>query len=280
MSDIITHLCELCWQKIDEFQQFCTIVENVQRAYDETFCKDGTYTVFEDIQQYYLQVDGIHNEFAGQMFKEDKKVFIEPFCIINVDETDKVKATSNGNAAQPTIEDVQVKEEEQPDCDEDESEQMNATDALNTDSVEAAVSEVDLDSEKDDDDYQMDEDEVDASSDSSYQEVKVVPKKSIKNDSPTKAKKKNSKSSSSNEKSRRKKLSRKVTVTSVNVVDEDNKRLLQYVQMKCDVCSDDRTYETFADIQTHFVDAHRQTGYIICCNRKFRRIGRVLQHCK
>lgn len=49
--------------------------------------------------------------------------------------------------------------------------------------------------------------------------------------------------------------------------------------MKCDVCCDGKIYESFADIQNHFLDIHQQNGYIICCNRKFRRIGRILQHC-
>lgn len=291
MSDIITHLCELCWQRIDDFQQFCIQVENIQKLYEQHFRKeDGTYTIFEDIDQYHMQIESIHNEFVSHMPKqsviddERKLEFMEPFCIINVDETPSTVKTPT---TKTTSLNVQVKEEQghREDYLSDESETLNATDALNTDSIAEENCDENSDNEDefnlmDDDGDHNDEENDEMSSDSSYQKVKDAPKKR----SPRPKRKRSSnvddkKEKSSPRKASNKKFGKKLTVTSVNVLDENNRRLLQYVQMKCDVCSDDRQFDSFADIQTHFIDVHRQSGYIICCNRKFRRIGRVLQHC-
>lgn len=142
------------------------------------------------------------------------------------------------------------------------------TDILNTDSNELNEDDYSFSYDNEDDDDEIE----DSSSDTSYVEIKETPKKAGPKSSKTK------KTHKKGESSKLKKCNRKISVTTVNVMDED-RRLLSYVQMKCDVCSDDRVFESFSDIQTHFLDIHNQNGYIICCNRKFRRIGRVLQHC-
>lgn len=137
----------------------------------------------------------------------------------------------------------------------------------------------DDDSEDDDKDYNFEDmEDEDGSSDTSYSNDKTTEKANSTSTRPNMIRKKK-KRTAKHLKSSTSKFSKKISVTTVNVLDENNKRLLQYVQMKCDICSDDHIFDSFADIQSHFMDTHNQNGYVMCCNRKFRRIGRVLQHC-
>lgn len=288
---LLTQLCELCWQKIDEFNQFCVQVENIQATYNRKFsCNDGNFVAFDDSAQYFIEIEKIHNEFASKMFAnqiDEKKVYIEPFCVINVDEqipndgSQKTQILTEPKA--PEIKQEQTPGEEN--FDEETAVTANA-DVLNTDET-GAMSDIEDDMsfiDENDEDYYDEEDEnmgdIDAntSSDASYNEVKKPKRKRATKTTRTK---KSSVYDNSGEptKKRAKKYRKKFSVTTVNVLDDDNRRLLSYVQMKCDVCSDDRVYDSFSEIQTHFLDTHQQNGYVICCNRKFRRIGRVLQHC-
>lgn len=61
--------------------------------------------------------------------------------------------------------------------------------------------------------------------------------------------------------------------------EDDMKLVLKYVKMKCDICCHDETFNTFSDCKRHYRDVHNENGYVLCCNRKFRRIVRVVQHC-
>lgn len=254
-DEFLMHICQICWHKITDFDQFYVQIENIQDSYNKQFLKeDGTFISFEDQSQFYVEVDGIHSEFKAKLSKiEDKKPsLMEPFYTINVEENED-KSSEEIEMKPHIVDEVDFAKLEQTSNDE-----ISA-------SKDAPLSE-------DDRDYEMYSDD-DRSSDSSYEEVEEKPKKSTKTAS--KSKKKSSETSK-----RSRKLKRKFTVqATMNVLDEDNERLLRYIQMKCDLCNDDRMFETFSDIQVHFLDAHNQSGYIICCNRKFRRIGRVLQHC-
>ncbi|XP_031638313.1 transcription factor grauzone-like [Contarinia nasturtii] len=292
VNSILTQLCDLCWSKIDEFNQFCVQVENIQTTYNRQFLQDsGSYTTFEQPNQYFTEIEKIHNEFASKMFNqqiEDKKSFsfIEPFCMINVDENDVAKIASDSNQKSN---DSHVKEPETLHIKEEHgnieyvSEELNSTDILNTDELSDCDDDISYIYEEDEDEDDDDrDDDNNFSSDTSYASESKEKKRKSSGKTATKTAKLSSKSkktSSDKISKHSKKTNKKISVTTVNVLDEDNKRLLSYVQMKCDVCSDDRVYDSFADIQTHFLDIHNQNGYIICCNRKFRRIGRVLQHC-
>lgn len=131
------------------------------------------------------------------------------------------------------------------------------------------------DDDDDDDDGNEDdnkyEDGDDTASDTSYIEPKRMRRESGK-----KSAKSTYETAKTITKQPLNKRSKKIAMTTVNVLDldKDNERLLNFVQMKCDVCSDDRVFDSFSEIQNHFLDIHNQNGYIMCCNRKFRRIGR------
>lgn len=286
---ILTELCDLCWQKIDDFNQFCIQIENIHESYNRRFLQhDGVFAIFEDSSQYFAEVEKIHNELASKMFNTqmDDKKYIEPFCIINVDERIGAKAPSVSIQKMDELDvkatdSVLIKQEQTP-IDESGIDELS-TDILNTESsammsdYEDDISFIFDDYDDDDDDEDDIEDEDDnISSDTSYESKE---KKRRTFSKTTKSKKSSNEKKQGNRTTKTRKLGKKVSVTTVNVLDEDNKRLLSYVQMKCDVCSDDRVFDSFSEIQNHFLDIHNQNGYIMCCNRKFRRIGRVLQHC-
>lgn len=60
---------------------------------------------------------------------------------------------------------------------------------------------------------------------------------------------------------------------------ENAKRIERYFIMKCDICANDLTFNSFNEVMQHYQDMHKIKGYITCCNQRFRRLGRVLQHC-
>lgn len=278
-------LCDLCWQKVDEFNQFCMQVDNIHASYNRHFLRDDVQLeVFGDSQKYFLEVEKIHNEFASKMQLDDKKsiTYIEPFCIINVDDTatkmqndTRHKADEYSNKGTESVRIKQERETLGENCDDE----LNKADILRTESM-TGFSDFDDDVSyvfEDEEDEDCDDDDnssIDTSSSESNEKWRKPPTKISKSKKSSKEKKCEGKSSKKSKRS-----GKKFSVTTVNVLDEDNRRLLSYVQMKCDVCSDDRVFDSFSEIQTHFLDIHNQTGYIMCCNRKFRRIGRVLQHC-
>lgn len=261
----------MCWQKITDFNKFYVLIEQIQERYNEQFLKVENYLSFDDQSQYYVEVDAIHNEFKKRLFTnivdEDKKItYTEPFCTINVDEEiDKLQTNSkpiieNSECANIKVEEIQNDEI----C----MENLVSKDYFSVETLSEVEDEDEDDKKDDDEDYENEENE---SSESSYEEFEEKLEK-IAN---TKSKKKNYQSNK-----RSKNIRGKIMVNeSMNILDEDNQRLLKYIQMKCAICSDERIFDSFSDVQVHFLDAHNQSGYIICCNRKFRRIGRVLQHC-
>lgn len=54
--------------------------------------------------------------------------------------------------------------------------------------------------------------------------------------------------------------------------------LRQYMCMSCDMCN--VTFDTFEEALQHHVDAHRVTGYLMCCGKKFHKKCRAVQHCR
>ncbi|XP_055301985.1 transcription factor grauzone-like [Sitodiplosis mosellana] len=270
---ILTELCDLCWEKIDEFNQFCAQVENIQASFNQRFLQDnGTFSTFEDPKQFFVEIEKIHNEFATKKFEnqtEDKKFNIEPFCMINVDENVTTKKNQKVIDFDVKVhESLRIKQEQEPidsDCDA----RLIDIDTLNTEYTELSDFEDEVSFV-----YEDDEDDDGDTSDTSYSEPKEKRRKS--DGKTTKLKGENHTGKTTKE--TLKKRSKKISVTTAVSLDEDNKRLLSYVQMKCDVCSDDRVFDSFAEIQNHFLDIHNQNGYIMCCNRKFRRIGRLQQH--
>lgn len=62
--------------------------------------------------------------------------------------------------------------------------------------------------------------------------------------------------------------------------EETMKMVLKYIQLKCDLCCDEQEFDTYTEVRIHFLEAHKQKAYFICCNQKFTRLGRMIQHCK
>lgn len=200
--------------------------------------------------------------------KEDKKsTYIEPFCSINVDFdlNDGKLSAENHDLRLNSNEEPSIKSEitkvEIVDCNAPEFRASDSKNVLFSDNE----SERNFETSISDDEY-----DYNGSDDTSEDEVEE--KRKMKS---TKLDKKQPRTSRQSNKSKG-----EITVqATMNFLGEDTQKLLRYVQLKCDICSDNRTFESFSDVLVHFSDAHNRTGYVICCNRKFRRMARVLQHC-
>lgn len=47
--------------------------------------------------------------------------------------------------------------------------------------------------------------------------------------------------------------------------------------MQCDLCAE--PFTLFRDAQLHHLKAHNQAGYLYCCDRKFFKMYKAVQHC-
>lgn len=286
--DGLKHVCETCWSRIDDFRQFSVHVESIHISYVRHFLKDdGTFNNADDVSMFYVQVDDIHNLYAKQLLNnggDDKKFdYIEPFCVINVDENDTVEIKNGLHNASASVNDASA-----------ESDQLSpsATTTTTNIKIETDCKDVKMetrctsnstnelmsgDGGSDDGGMNDDNDDVeseDAASDWSEEDKKPMPNKAIR-----KKAKKTSKSSDVGGSSKKKNKFFKTGLDFFSSTDERNILLLKYVQLKCDLCSD-RTFRSFSDVHRHYWDEHEQNGYVMCCNRKFRRLARILQHCR
>lgn len=56
----------------------------------------------------------------------------------------------------------------------------------------------------------------------------------------------------------------------------ENIQIRQFCNMFCNLCT--TNFETFAEAYKHYSDCHNTKGYLICCDRKFTRRNRVVDH--
>lgn len=282
-ADGLKLICEPCWARIDDFRQFSMHVENIHISYVRHFLKDdGTFNDFDDISQYYVQVDDIHNMHAVQLLKnggDDKKFeYIEPFCVINVDENDEGNAMQNNQSGASTSPNQKLVENDRLSVGDDDGDAMKNETECKDMKMESVVSTdssyepntpddgLDVDDEADDDDEYEGESET-------SEESKKPPISKTHRKYASKSLKVGP-GDGGNKKSTYLKSG-----LDFGSADERSILLLKYVQLKCDLCSD-RVFRSFPDVQRHFWDEHEQNGYVRCCNRKFRRLARILQHCR
>lgn len=263
-------------------------VEDIHISYVRHFLKDdGTFNEFDDISQFYMQVDDIHSMYARQLLKsavDEKKLdYIEPFCVINVDENE-------ANALKNRCADASLLTLDVPQENDGLSTVVDGVDGLtdavdrkrvDEESVETAQTShhetvSDEDAEIDGEDADDDDDEYEGVSDSS-EEHKAFATTEVQQTYPKKRPKVSQGSDGGRGNSKKHALLK--AGIEANSGDERSVLLLKYVQLKCDLCSE-REFRSFSDVQRHFWAEHEQNGYVRCCNRKFRRLARILQHCQ
>lgn len=58
---------------------------------------------------------------------------------------------------------------------------------------------------------------------------------------------------------------------------KDNVTVRKYFAMYCEICN--YPFKTFLHAKRHHTKVHNQNGYLMCCDRKFFKLYRVIQHC-
>lgn len=58
---------------------------------------------------------------------------------------------------------------------------------------------------------------------------------------------------------------------------KDNETVRKYFRMECDICN--YPFKTFLHAKHHHMKMHNHNGYIMCCEKKFFKLYRVMQHC-
>lgn len=59
--------------------------------------------------------------------------------------------------------------------------------------------------------------------------------------------------------------------------DKEHQMIRNRFLMQCDLCGE--PYSIFRDAQLHHLKDHNQAGYLYCCDRKFFKMYRAVQHC-
>lgn len=55
-------------------------------------------------------------------------------------------------------------------------------------------------------------------------------------------------------------------------------QIKEFVNLVCEICQNNHQYRTFKDVQEHFKAKHQIRGYVICCDKKFHRKDRLMNH--
>ncbi|XP_037037052.1 transcription factor grauzone-like isoform X1 [Bradysia coprophila] len=59
---------------------------------------------------------------------------------------------------------------------------------------------------------------------------------------------------------------------------EQEAQIRELFAMKCDVCSDIVNFETLLEVRQHYRKVHKSRGYLICCDKKFYRRIKMMNH--
>lgn len=60
--------------------------------------------------------------------------------------------------------------------------------------------------------------------------------------------------------------------------DKADTQIKEFVSLVCDICQDNHQYLTFKDVQEHYQHKHQLRGYVTCCDKKFLRKDRLMNH--
>lgn len=246
--DIIRSICLTCWTKVTEFDAFFIQIEQIHQMY-----------VANELKQ--------HDE----PIIDDKINIIEPVCIINSIDTDDIEMHHiNSDIENPIKMEPILKME-------------HTNSSRSSRHIRVLYSESDDSSGKKSSEahiiaYYLDKDLIvnhslsiilEASSDS-------IPRKSSKRN----LKKKIATNKANDTTKRRKKLTKVKDIPINDKSEEENlKLIIKYMRMRCEICRHEENFQSFTNCKNHYRDVHNQNGYVVCCSRKFRRIGRVIQHC-
>lgn len=59
-------------------------------------------------------------------------------------------------------------------------------------------------------------------------------------------------------------------------IDYEDQQIRDIVKMQCDICSE--VFFLFRDAKYHYRTQHDQNGYLCCCDKKYFKRARVLEH--
>lgn len=55
-------------------------------------------------------------------------------------------------------------------------------------------------------------------------------------------------------------------------------QIKEFVKLTCDLCASNHSHRSFKDLLDHFHTKHGQRGYAVCCEKKFYRKDRLMNH--
>ncbi|GAB0099161.1 hypothetical protein DMENIID0001_150070 [Sergentomyia squamirostris] len=60
------------------------------------------------------------------------------------------------------------------------------------------------------------------------------------------------------------------------MAEENIRKIEEFFKMDCNLCQ--QSYNKLKDLQAHYREVHNRKGYVVCCNVKFNRPSKILQH--
>ncbi|XP_059612675.1 transcription factor grauzone-like [Phlebotomus argentipes] len=60
------------------------------------------------------------------------------------------------------------------------------------------------------------------------------------------------------------------------LAEENIRKIEEFFKMDCNLCQ--QSYTKLRDLQAHYREVHKRKGYVVCCNVKFNRPSKILQH--
>ncbi|KAG4076379.1 hypothetical protein HA402_005822 [Bradysia odoriphaga] len=60
--------------------------------------------------------------------------------------------------------------------------------------------------------------------------------------------------------------------------EKSDAQIKEFVNLSCDICNTNPQFNSFKELQEHFSSVHNQRGYVECCDKKFYRKDRLMNH--